>query len=667
MIPDWRLRIRARGFNLATIRLVPRPSPVALRPMHPKEPTANMFERSAEPARRSKSAARSGILPRAVFAALVFGSLFLAGRVAPAVAESRLALVIGNSAYATSALTNPKNDAELMARTLKLVGFDVVKLIDADQAAMKRAVLDFGRRLRASDAVGLFYYAGHGVQVDGENFLIPIGADIKDAEEVALAGVSLTELLKTMERASSRLNIAILDACRDNPFQSTTRSATRGLAPVRAPTGTLIAYATGPGEVAQDGSAANSPYSGALAAEIPAIGISLDEVFRRTRRKVLEVTGKKQTPWEHSSLTGEFFFRPKSAEPEASMRPGEGAYGMTHARLSEIREWEQIKESSDIAVLRAHTERYPEGVFRELAALKISRLENPPSPWSWVFSSDSRSARLAEAEPLYEQAVKLDSRASGDVALSEATALYGRAAELQLPAAMYQYARAHDHGRGVKKDLAEAARWYRLAADADHAGAMASLGTMYEFGEGVERDLAAALRLYRLAADAGDPHGMTSLGYLFATGKGVARDSAQARRWYANAAERGNARAMYNLALMAMRGEGGARDVPDAVRLLKVATDKGHAGAMRELAFLYDEGHGVEKNAQQAATWLLASYKAGNKDARLDVRLKSLAWSFATRREIQRQLTSQGLYAGRVHGIFDRPTRTALDRYASGN
>lgn len=581
-------------------------------------------------------------------------------------AESRLALVIGNSGYASNPLGNPKNDAELMARALKTVGFDVVKLIDADQAAMKRAVLEFGRRLRASDAVGLFYYAGHGVQVGGENYLIPVDADIKDAEEVALSGLSLGELLKTMERASSRLNIAILDACRDNPFPSTTRSGTRGLAPVRAPTGTLIAYATGPGEVALDGSGTHSPYSEALAAAIPTIGVSIEEVFRRTRRKVLEVTAQKQTPWEHSSLTGEFFFRPKAAEPEASARTSDADYGLSHARLSEIRDWEKIKDTSDIAVLKAHAERYPDGVFREVVALKVSRLENPPAPWSWIFTSDARSAQLEEAEPIYERAVKLDGRATGNVALAEAAELYRRAADLGLPAAMYQTARAYDHGRGVAKNAAEALAWYRKAAELNHPGALAALGTMYEFGEGVESDLVAALSHYRAAADQGDPQAMTSLGYLYATGKGVARDQALARRWYGTAAERGNPRAMYNLALMVMRGEGGARNLAEAVRLLRSASEKGHAAAMRELAFLYDEGRGVERNAVQAATYLLASYKAGNKDARLDVRLKSLAWSFATRREIQRQLTAQGLYAGPAHGVFDVTTRKALERYASG-
>ncbi len=597
-------------------------------------------------------------------AAVAFAGILHA---ATAHAEPRLALVIGNAHYASAPLSNPKSDAELMAKTLRGVGFDVTLLVDADQAAMKRAIVELARRLRSAEAVGLFYYAGHGVQVDGENYLIPVGADIASQEEVALNGVSLTELLRTLDRGPSGLNIAILDACRDNPFPARTRSAARGLAPVRAPGGTLIAYATGPGEIALDGAGANSPYSGALAGEIPTAGAALEEVFRRTRRKVLAATGGKQTPWEHSSLTGEFFFRTRAAEPEASARPVTGAGFTEEPRLAELRDWDRIKDSGDPALLRAHIARYPDGLFREIAALKAERIEAPPDPWRWIFTGDERGARSGEAARLYEQAALLDAKSTGATARAEALDLYRRAADLGWPAALYQVGRAYDHGRGVSKDLAEAARWYRRAADAEHPGAMAALGTMYEFGDGLDMSLAEALRYYRMAAERGDPHGMTSLGFLYAAGKGVVRDQAEARRWYATAADRGNARAMYNLSLMLLRGEGGGRDYAGAAKWLDAAVAKGHVGAMRELAFLYDEGRGVAKSPALAARHLLASYKAGNKETRLDIRTRSLAWSFATRRELQRLLSAQGLYTGTAHGILDARTRTALDRYASGN
>lgn len=604
-------------------------------------------------------------LRRAVLAgvAALMTALALASR---AGAEQRLALVVGNAGYTANRLANPVNDAELVARALAATGFEIVKLIDADQAALRRAVIEFARRLRGSDSVGLFYYAGHAVQVDGENYLIPVGADIKEAAEVPIAAVSLGELLKAMERAESQLTIAILDACRDNPFPSATRALTRGLAPVRAPTGTLIAFATGPGEVALDGDGANSPYSAALAAHIPEIGIPLEEVFRRTRRKVLEATANRQTPWEHSSLTAEFFFRPKSAEPERTAR--DVTAGVSEIRLAELAAWEAIKDGADVAALRRHVAAYPDGVFAELALIRIAKLEQQTTSWSWILTGGvpavpTRSA----AESAFERAVKLEAEAKGPAALAEAAALYREAADGGLAAAMHRLGRLYDQGHGVPRDLAAAAEWYRRAADLDHAAAMAALGTMHEYGEGVAKDQAEALRLYRLAADRGDPHGLTSLGYLFAEGKGVTRDARAARRLYATAAELGHARAMYNLALLCIRGLGGPKDLAEAVRLLKSATDKGHAGAMRELAFLYDEGRGVGRNADLAAELLLKAYKAGHKEAALDLKSRSQTWSYATRRAIQKRLAGGGFYSGLAHGFIDRSTRDALDRFAAQN
>jgi TPR repeat protein len=601
----------------------------------------------------SRTLARVGVVALLVFALLARSAW----------AETRIALVIGNAAYAEGPLANPRNDAELMARTLRGVGFEVTTVLDGGQEAMKRAIVDFGRRLTASDAVGLFYYAGHGVQVDGENFLIPVGVEIVAVEEVALYAISLTDLLKTMGRAQSRLNIAILDACRDNPFPAASRSLARGLAPVTAPSGTLIAYATAPGEVALDGAGANSPYTAALAAQIPHEGSPLEDVFRRTRRKVLDVTGGRQTPWEHSSLTGEFFFRPKSATSEASAR--QETARAEEARLAELAAWEKIKSTSDPKLLRRHIDAFPDGLFAELAALKLANLERPPSPWSWLLTgSTGAPPERTEAEALYEEALKHDGDKAAPDALAKAARLYRKAADLGLPAAMYRLARAYDKGRGVARDLAEAAGWYRRAADLNHAGAMASLGIMHEFGEGVPRDLAEALRLYGLAAERGDPNGMTSLAYLYAEGKGVARNAELARKWYTAAAERAAPRAMFNLALMYARGEGGRVDLAETVRWLKTAADAQHGPALRELACLYDEGRGVARDPKRAAEYLLAAYKAGERQARDDVLTRSHTWSYATRREVQRALAVRGLYDGPATGLFDGTTRRALEQLA---
>ncbi|MBV1696140.1 MAG: caspase family protein, partial [Hyphomicrobiales bacterium] len=220
---------------------------------------------------------------------------------APAWAQARLALVIGNSAYATAPLANPRNDAELIARTLRHLGFEVTRLHDADQKTMRRALIDFGRRLKAADAVGVFYFAGHGVQVEGENYLIPIGAEIREEREVALEAVSATEVLRSFQTSSKRLSITILDACRNNPYAAATRSGVRGLAGMNAPSGTLVSYATAPGQVAMDGDGANSPFAEALAQSMLQAGLLVEDVFKRTRRLVLAKTGERQVPWESSS------------------------------------------------------------------------------------------------------------------------------------------------------------------------------------------------------------------------------------------------------------------------------------------------------------------------------------------------------------------------------
>ncbi len=344
-------------------------------------------------------------------------------------AEQRLALVVGNSGYASGPLVNPKHDAELIAKALTAVGFSVTKLIDADQKSMRRAVVEFGRKLRTTEAIGLFYYAGHGVQVDGENFLVPIGADITAEQEVAVEGLNLNEVLKTMERASSRVNIVVLDACRNNPFVTAARSQTGGLANVTAPAGTLIGFATAPGRIATDGDGANSPYSAALAQALQLPGLSLEEVFRRTRRQVLAATANKQTPWEHSSLTVEFFFRPKTAaEPEASGRPS-AIGGLPERQVEEIKAWEQIKDTQDTELLRRHITAYPSGLFTDLARLRLEQIaqrdKDGATVAGWLGGILGTQRGDPEAIRLFEEGLKLEAKATPD-ALRDAFQRYKR-------------------------------------------------------------------------------------------------------------------------------------------------------------------------------------------------------------------------------------------------
>lgn len=224
-------------------------------------------------------------------------------------AENRLALVIGNGSYAESPLRNPVNDATEMSAALKSVGFEVMSYTNLDQNAMKRAIRDFGSKLRTKGGVGLFYYAGHGVQVKGTNYLIPVSATIDREEEVEYESVDLGLVLAQMESARNNMNIVILDACRNNPFARTFRSADKGLASINAPSGTLISYSTAPGSVALDGTGKNGLYTQELLKNIQTPNLTLEGVFKRVRAQVLEQTQGKQTPWESASLgLNDFYF-----------------------------------------------------------------------------------------------------------------------------------------------------------------------------------------------------------------------------------------------------------------------------------------------------------------------------------------------------------------------
>ena len=221
----------------------------------------------------------------------------------------RVALVMGNSEYQSfSVLSNPVNDAKLMEKALREVGFEVTLILNADQPEMKRAMLAFGRKLRKGVDASIFYYAGHGVQVKGKNYLIPIEASLEDEDEVGVQTIDVNDFLETMESAKSPINIVVLDACRNNPLNAT-RGGGGGLAPVNAPRGSYIAYATAPGAVAVDGDGLNSPYTLALADVLTTPGLKLEDVFKKTRQKVLVSTDEKQVPWETSSIVGDFYFK----------------------------------------------------------------------------------------------------------------------------------------------------------------------------------------------------------------------------------------------------------------------------------------------------------------------------------------------------------------------
>ena len=235
-----------------------------------------------------------------------------------AFAENRVALVIGQSNYrAVVPLPNPANDARAMSQLLGNAGFEVTDAADLSQNEMREKVGDFAAKVAAKgpDTVALVFYAGHGLQIDGENFLVPVDVDPKRETDIPLQAIRLNDVLNTLTSVPSKTRILLLDACRNNPFPAINRSAGHGLAIVDAKTGapgTFMSFSTSPGAEAEDGSGADSPYTTALLLAAKEPGLSIEDTFKRVRVSVNKVTEGRQTPWDSSSLTDDFRFFPGS-------------------------------------------------------------------------------------------------------------------------------------------------------------------------------------------------------------------------------------------------------------------------------------------------------------------------------------------------------------------
>jgi hypothetical protein len=228
----------------------------------------------------------------------------------PAFIGKRIALVVGNANYRVRPLMNSRNDADDVSRALKGSGFEVIDVRDGSLSQMRTAVRQFGDKLLTND-VGLVYYSGHGIEVKGRNYFIPVNADIQREDEIADQGLDVALILEKMNTAQRSVNIMIVDACRDDPFGRSFRSSSRGLATMEAPRGTIIAYATSPGKVASDGDPRerNSPYTKHLLRAMQAPNKPIEQVFKEVRRAVQDETKNQQTPWENTSLSGDFYFK----------------------------------------------------------------------------------------------------------------------------------------------------------------------------------------------------------------------------------------------------------------------------------------------------------------------------------------------------------------------
>jgi TPR repeat protein len=461
----------------------------------------------------------------------------------PSLAGTRLALVLGNAKYQNvPELGNPANDASDVAEVLARLGFDVIEQRDATRDAMARAIHDFSDRLAGAE-VALFFYAGHGLQMNGENYLLPVDAKIQNAADVRFNTINLADLRQEMESAG-RTSIIILDACRNNPFadklaQTGRAMAGRGLVPMDAAAqGSLIVYATQPNAIASDGAGRNSPFTAALLKHVATPGLEVRQMISRVRRDVLAATEQKQTPWDSSSLVGDVYLAGQPGAPAAAAAPGPA--------------------------------QPPEAMAAAEPDNDCDRIAAPRAPVSQASAVRERTEPdWAAAVPACEAMIK------------------AHPAEMRF---VDQLGRAQDH----LKIYVEAARNYRIASAGGDPDAAINLGALYYYGHGVLQSDTRAFELFAKAAVGSSlpaAHAMANMGSMYGDGRGVAKDDAKSLDLEERAVEMGYPIALRMIATHYFNGAGVARDYQMAAQYLRQAIDAGDGFSMKFLANMIEGGY----------------------------------------------------------------------------
>jgi hypothetical protein len=342
-------------------------------------------------------------------------------------ADRRVAFVVGNGAYKNVApLPNPPIDAKAMAGVLRNAGFDVVEGINLTRDKMTERLLEFGKKTQGAD-IAVFFYAGHGIAIDGTNYLLPVDADIKSEMDVKLGSAINVDLSLDQTMNDAKVKLVFLDACRDNPFAAKLRSlkSTRsvavqtGLAEMKSGEGTLIAFATGPGQTALDGQeGTNSPFTRALMANITQPGVEIQQAMTQVRAQVNEETNKGQLPWGHTNLTGAVYLNPVAAPAGAPVAVASNPPAATTNPASdvELEFWRSIKDSNKPEELNAYLTNYPNGQFKSIALSRIASLENGPSTTTRNLTTGIDPATFNdEANQVTEDQIGLDRNQRRDV------------------------------------------------------------------------------------------------------------------------------------------------------------------------------------------------------------------------------------------------------------
>lgn len=577
---------------------------------------------------------------------LIFAAI-LTACAAAAQAADKVALLIGNAAYSNvGKLANPLNDVRLIEASLQSHGFAVTRIEDQTLTQMNRALRNFRAKADAAD-VAMVYYAGHGIEIGGVNYLIPTDAELTDERDASVEALSTTAILRQISGAA-RLKLMVLDACRDNPFAKRMirakrgRNIGRGLArtTVTAPD-TLIAYAAAAGEVTPDGPAGgNSPFSAAFAKALQGPQRDVRQLFGAVRDIMrAEVAGAE--PFVYTSLGGANHFIQNASAPVAP-KPVPGN--------NPAKDYELAERIGSAAAWQAFLARHGEkqGFYVSLARAALQKLENAsvvaeaPKPrvsaasvtecdrlaahpldgdsiteGQWFSQIDANSAikacKAAVAEHPDVARLEFQLGRSFDKAEQFAQALkwYHGAVARGSAIAMHNIGKQHQLGRGLPKNDATAVDWYKKSAEAGSATGMTSLGWMYANGNGVTKNLSKAVDLYRSAIALGSGRAMYNLGQMLRTGQGVTKDEEESVRLIRKGAELKDDRALASLGWMYQKGNGVEQDFSRAADYYAQAGDLGNSQSMINLAFLYRNGQGVEKDDQAALGWFR---KAAEKD-----------------------------------------------------
>lgn len=387
--------------------------------------------------------------------------------------EPRAALVIGNASYTNGALRNPVNDARAVAASLEKLGFKVLLRENLNREGLHQSIGEFGKLLK-DGGVGLFYYAGHGMQIKGKNYLIPVDADIQHEDDIEFRGMDANLVLSRMDAAHTRVNLLVLDACRNNPFGRVTRSGNLGLAQMDAPKGTLIAFSTAPGSLAKDGTGSNSVYTRHLIEKLSLPALPVEQVFKEVRIAVTKETNDRQIPWESSSLMGDFYFVPPSLATKpilVQVSPPEKQQAANIATRSQA-----VEERQPIASASAPIESKP----------------TKPIQSGRDYNREGYEIELRAKNLTLDELPALEAKAKQGDAIAQTTLGWA-----------YLLGKGLLDGRGIPRSSNKMISWTKAAAKQGYPVAQNNLGSIYMDGIGIKLDYPQAQYYFKLAADQG--------------------------------------------------------------------------------------------------------------------------------------------------------------------